>query len=636
MLEERQIQIIILLMNHNTWIYGQELADTLNLSTRTIRKDIASINKILNKEWIQSSVKEGYCINPAYIQDAINLINEPNCNIDLEYHRRINVLCKIIFEKEVYVESFEDCLWLAQTATKKELKRIQNYMQDTYHTPVYAKVGDLYTCILKDEEELRKLLFRLAKDEILTYGYDIQVLFNEVSNYANKDKNRPVYLDTVESIRELCQTNLVKLQEEDLHILSICTYICCVRNANSYDIQNKSFICNDLYYDILQLLILEVEGLYEADIKLLYDLFITFKIMSDTKVEVSEFTHLIYDEFCNDVLHKYAIDLRDNNNLSNNLLLHMEFMTRRITNNYELRNPIMRDIKKKYAFAYEVSMLIVQILYKYYRKYVIDDEISYLAVYIEHYFEHLNQTLKVVIVNSQRHSINRVVQKWIEDNFTRQLSVIKVIEKSMLDLIDLKDMDLLIAVKNYVFKQGVESFRLEGLPTNDDVQRLNRMIYTMKMNRRIKRVLEHYIVEEHIEFFDEKISFHQSIQHLASLLMKSEAIEDADTFTKDVIERELNYPTNLCDTFMIPHPLFTFANKTSIAIGILRHPIAYKGSNIQIIFLLAIEKQRNDEMNVIFQFFNQIVNNPKYCINLANSHSFSSFLLNFYDFDSLK
>ena len=64
MFTERQKEIIELILKNNTGVFGAKLADKLNVSTRTVRNDIASINKALSEEGfsIHSSNKKGYHI----------------------------------------------------------------------------------------------------------------------------------------------------------------------------------------------------------------------------------------------------------------------------------------------------------------------------------------------------------------------------------------------------------------------------------------------------------------------------------------------------------------------------------------------------------------------------------------------
>ena len=73
---------------------------------------------------------------------------------------------------------------------------------------------------------------------------------------------------------------------------------------------------------------------------------------------------------------------------------------------YEVKNPILNDIKRQYPYAYEISMLMVPIVYRYKNCFIQDDEVSYIAIFVEHFLENVNQKLKAVIISSSRFSFS--------------------------------------------------------------------------------------------------------------------------------------------------------------------------------------------------------------------------------------
>ena len=148
---------------------------------------------------------------------------------------------------------------------------------------------------------------------------------------------------------------------------------------------------------------------------------------TDVVPEITDFTVLVFDEFCNEVFDKYSINLKESEALSNKMLLHIEFMNRRVIGGYELKNPIVDDVKTKFPFAFEISMMIVPILFKYKRVYVTEDEISYLTVYVAQFLENENVKLKTVIVTNQRHSVKHLLTQWLEMYFKNQIAIVDIV-----------------------------------------------------------------------------------------------------------------------------------------------------------------------------------------------------------------
>lgn len=123
---------------------------------------------------------------------------------------------------------------------------------------------------------------------------------------------------------------------------------------------------------------------------------------------------------------------------------------------------------------------------------------------------------------------------------------------------------------------------------------------------------------------------------MSKKLHDSGFISDTKGFYEDVLLREKNYPTNLGSQMMVPHALFTFADKTGIEVALLKKPFEHHGNQVQLVFLLALEKKRNDEMNLLFQFFNQIVSHKKYMHALLQSEDSDAFIKNLYSFKLLE
>ena len=93
---------------------------------------------------------------------------------------------------------------------------------------------------------------------------------------------------------------------------------------------------------------------------------------------------------------------------------------------------------------------------------------------------------------------------------------------------------------------------------------------------------------------------------MAVALKADDCIYDVEEYVNDVIQREVNYPTYIGDWFMIPHPLMTFAKKTAIGVAVLKKPLHMHNKEIQLVFLLAMEKKQNDQVGALFHFFKHI------------------------------
>ncbi|MEA4875803.1 BglG family transcription antiterminator [Anaerorhabdus sp.] len=627
MFSGRQVSIIKIILDNNLGVHGSVIADTLSVSSRTIRNEINEINKLFGKALILSNNKTGYSLNEQYKSEIKLLLNDVDDRND-GLLRSYEILGKVLFDAELQLEDLSELMNYSSQTIRKDIQKLDQHLLSHYQISL-IEVESEKIKIKASEEVIRETLFKILKDAITSNNTDYAKLLEVILDDGFKKELLDQVLDAIFTLCDECE---IQISIENIKILQAAVVICIVRNEYNFTVENEKEIINP----ILLTLMSKVSNLNEKDLPLLQKLIHTFKIIkNDKSIEIHDFSRVVLDEFIDEVFDKYNLNLKESDDLYNNMLVHIEYMLRRIENGYELRNPIISDIKSKYPFAYEVSMLVVHIVYKYKNRYILDDEVSYLAIYIEHFLENINEKIRAVLVSSQRHSINQVLEKWIDTNFKNQIVIQKILDKTRMQHYNLSSFDLILTFNEQIYSTELETFAFNGLPEMRDVNRLNECIHTVKMNQRIKSAINNYIHVDLIKIFDDT-TFENVIEELSNLLENKEIIDSSKEFSEDVIAREINYPTNLGDTLMMPHPLYTFANKTAVAIGVIKKGIEHNENVVRLVFLLAIEKVRNSEINFIFQFFKQISNNKNLLKSLYESETKEEMISNMFKFSSSK
>lgn len=627
MFSGRQVSILKIILDYNKGVHGSVIADALSVSSRTIRNEITEINNIYKKSLILSNNKTGYSVNEELITEIKLFLNDADDRED-GLLRSYEILGKVLFDPELQLEDLSEIMNYSSQTIRKDIQKLDQHLLSQYQISL-IEIESEKVKIKSSEEEIRETLFKILKDSITSNNTDYNKLLEVILDNGFDTDFLNHVLDSIFAVCDECE---VQISIENIKILQAAIVICVVRNDSNFTLTNEKEVINP----ILLLLMSKVNNLKEADLPLLEKLIHTFKISkNDKSIEIQDFSRVVLDEFIDEVFDKYNFNLKESEDLYNNMLVHIEYMLRRIENGYELRNPIISDIKSKYPFAYEVSMLVVHIVYKYKNKYILDDEVSYLAIYIEHYLENINEKIRAILISSQRHSINQVLEKWIDTNFKNQIVIQKIIDKSRLQHYNLNSFDLILTFNEPIYSTELETFTFNGLPEMRDVNRLNECIHTMKMNQRIKTAINNYIHEDLIKIFDDT-TYEDVIVELSDLLEEKGIIDSSKEFSEDVINREINYPTNLGDTLMMPHPLYTFANKTAVAIGVIKKGFEHNDEIVRLVFLLAIEKVRNSEINFIFQFFKQISGNKNLLKSLFESETKEEYISNMFKFSSSK
>ena len=104
MFTKRQHEILSIVLNQANGIKGTSLAELLGVTDRTIRNDIAAVNRILKTYncMISSSQQNGYYITNDQRQNILTLANRKNVEAD-NIDRLYELLGIILFEKGTYL-----------------------------------------------------------------------------------------------------------------------------------------------------------------------------------------------------------------------------------------------------------------------------------------------------------------------------------------------------------------------------------------------------------------------------------------------------------------------------------------------------------------------------------------------------
>lgn len=610
MFTRRQSKILELLLNNVQGLTGTKLAEYLEVSSRTVRNEISEINRIWeNGNIIKSSRQRGYFIETIDIESVKDyFLSEKHGRSEIAVSDRgWMILGMVLKTGQVDIFDIGDKLALSEPAVYKEISRFQKKLMSEYQSELIRMSGNRLR-INEDEAKLRQTLFRIIKNEtqhrVHNYSWFLRTFL-----YDDFDEEEYGWMEKL--VKEYFDSRFIQISDDGLYMAVSAVYITIVRNYQNHPAPAaKTTESGDKvlagFFDYLT-----VQGikLGNGDIRILEGLLHSFKMTSDmsSESEIGTLSVQILEDFCHDVMEKYHFDLWQSKEFYDNILIHIEYMMRRLETGYEVKNPILNDVKKQYPYAYEISMLMASIIYRYKNCYIQDDEISFIAIFVEHFLENVNQKLKAVIISAARFSVNSIVSSWIKTNFQNQIEVETLLPKHNLEKY-LKEhrVDLIISIMDTYVHPSVATFRMDGIPNQYTLTAMNALVHRIRMNYRFREMIKVYFNERSIRIYREKTEFEQVIRDLSKELKEEDCIFDVQEFAEDVLQREVNYPTFIGDWFMLPHPLVTFAKKTAIGAAVLKQPLRMQEKEVQLIFLLAMERKHNEQLGVLFELFRHI------------------------------
>lgn len=290
--------------------------------------------------------------------------------------------------------------------------------------------------------------------------------------------------------------------------------------------------------------------------------------------------------------------------------IHMQTAIKRLKVKIGLPNPYTEDIKRNYPHAFDEALSVAE---AYEQRYLIkmnDDEVAYIALHIEAYFERkrmVHQKVKVVIVCSTGLGSAQLLAAKVRREFP------DLMIKGIWSLQDFKnreltDIDLVISTLHLVVA-GIPIITVPPVMSQTDIQ----MIRTT-----VCRIVSQE-ADQHADFFGlihKKLMWVHSdtTDWQAVIKMLGQKLIDngfaTDGIIESALEREQLSFTSF-DNYAIPHAQPEFIKAPAIAICTLARPIVWGSHKVSVIFFLAMTKTMNQQQidNIFDDLYSTVADN---------------------------
>lgn len=432
---ERRRIILSLLFKSEKPLYIRQLADELNVSRTTIIKDIDKVEKWLNKK-------------------NIKLVRKPNYGIQIQCD-------EASWRKAVtdyFYENFDKSSMLNLLNVTK-LKIIRNSRLDSI---IARQINELFDEI--DVAELDKYITFIEKE--------LNIKFVDAA-YAGLALHISLALRRLKEGKkiEMPDSQLVTLKKtREFQIAKLITD----KLGESYNLKIPDSEIGNITLHIL-------------GAKVRKD----FVSQNNFDVQYTDEEIKLMQQFIENVSIILQIDLNHDDELKDNLLLHIKPMLKRLRYGLSSFNPLLNQIKTDYSQIYEASKKASKVFEDVVGFTLNEDEIGYLALHVAASLEKRRNNgfkLKVIVVCSTGIGTSKLLSNRLRKEFP-EFSVIK--ESSLADLEQniTYDIDVIITtvpIENLYFKPIIN---VSPLLTQEDITRIENFIGAYrKYKRRSKKI----------------------------------------------------------------------------------------------------------------------------------------------------
>jgi len=614
----RQRKLLHCIRNQTGYITGKELANQLQVSSRSIRNDIVEINKNLSGYGIRiiSKSSVGYLLIIENKEHLKELNQASNLFLTRDDRIRYMAFRICLSDEPVNLYDLENDMFISRTALEHDLHGLKlKYVSSFPHIDFYRSNNNIS---FENNERKRRTILNLLFTENWNYNgrgnayYQYQYLEEDIVNLIMgeincflkkygilmEDINR-VILNLMVAIMYYRITSGHTLEAEDSVVVLDTASIRAVDDLlNSLE---KKLSCifpsverQEIYLHVSRSRIIEASKLSFATVNDYFD--------ADTITFVDQYIKKIHDTF--------QLDLSDNEDFRMALLQYLRYLSLPIhyLNDVQTSSEISRS---NLLIEFEIAFLIQPLALAHNGSYLNQTELLYLAFCISGALEYANRTspkLKAVIMCHLNLPASWHLKQKLLSSFNNYIDLIALLPVYIKDNYDFSKIDLIIATANKTIttEPNCHTMIISPFFTAVDYTNLKNYIYRKRIDRLYRSDMPsiHDLFQQ--AFWHEQIptdDLPAIIELLSADFIKRGYV--SSDYTQRILERENMMSFAFQPSIALMYSLLP-STKTCLSIATLEHRIKWNSYKIRIIIMAAI---RPEDATLIFHLINMLYNN---------------------------
>ena len=598
-----RLNIILDCLQKNKLTTSQDLANYLNVSSRTVKSDISKLNVVIKKYGATVYSKRGcgysleienqdlfYNFLKNIDKEEKKLLNIPSCAKE-RYLYLIRKLLMVDFP--ITIEELSDDVYVSRQTIQQDLKNVKIILEN-YDLSLKSCVEGVFI----DGDEMLKR--RCICDLFFLRNTEFFVCDNEM---FSSDMNQ----EEIRFIREalLNVLNKFKLRFSDLSVQNMVIHIMIALRRYkfyqyvSFSDEKKDSIKNTVYFEAATTL----KDLFEKQFKVVLPeneiIYLAMHIKSKVIIgrsdensyisnEMDELLYRIYRR----VNKKYNISLFFNQELNDLLKLHIPAMVDRIQSQLTMRNPLCLETLRRYQYAVEICLEVVDEIEKEYDIKIDKNEFAYLVLYFNLELsraQHKNKQRIVLVCGRGRPETIQIMNQ-LNEKFNYIIDKIVTLDVYDLDTFCFYNQDILISTipinatlpVPYIYVRGyIEDYY-------DEIYKTLLMRNLVDVN--IKEVVHRVVCVNDVECEtkEEVLDF-----------LKVELSKGNVELAEEIIQNIYMDYSEIGNQCAILHTLSDCKEPTIIMIK-LKHPILWTSQYVQDIYFINLKNTGTDIMKYVY------------------------------------
>lgn len=631
---KNQNRIIKYLLNVNYPITSSELANALNISTRSIKKYIQEINFFYHQTVISSS-NTGYSIRSEFKSTLFISLNDEQ--FPQTFEERSFYIIKQLVLNNSQLDLFDLCdvLCIGYSSIKSIISKM-NKNFSSYHVQFICKNDYIY--IKGNEYDIRKLISYVINEESKNSYLSLNLLQNNFENI-----NLPKLKDTVLNLLSKYNfyLNDFSLANLLLHLLIIIN-----RGTHGQILITDNHQVNDSIKSTNESdFIFELKNKIEKDFDIkfndleLYEIYMLFKsnanlslnnMNEDLKNIVSTEIISLVNEYVKNINEFYMIDL-SSKAFTTPFTLHLKNLIFRVKSGQNTNNPMVETIKYNCPMVFDIAIYVTLDLMNRFNIEISEEETAFLALHIGAEIERQNinkNKIPAIIFCPNYHELATSLFNTIAMNFGHQINILGTYsdEFEFSQINSHPEISIIFTtIPIHISLPNTEIIMVSPLNVTSQFEVIQNTILRQKEQyENIKLKLNfHNFFEKDLFVINPNLKTKKELLSYLCNTLKNKNYVELD-FEEKVYQRE-NAATTAFGKIAIPHSFQMNAIKTCISVAISKKGIQWDTHTVHIVLLLAINKADKQTFHALYEALISLFCDNDMIQDIKNCTDFDSF-----------
>lgn len=298
------------------------------------------------------------------------------------------------------------------------------------------------------------------------------------------------------------------------------------------------------------------------------------------------------------------------------LTVHLTSALKRLYLGLNLHNPYTADVKRFFPRAFNEAIDLSAKIEHHFNVTLNEDEVAYVALHLEAFLERQKSMVRAVIVCSTGLGTARLLEQRVKTYFSDSIQISRVTSIQDLKHHPISE-DLVISTINFDVPD-IPVVIVSPFLDVSSVKRLKAVEKQIVSQRQPANSFMRLLSPELIHIATGKEQRDDVINRIGQRLAKLGY--GRDSIGQAAIKREQLASTAM-DTVAVPHAPIEYVLKPCISVYINADGIDWHGTTVNIVFFLAMNKQIKAEIEPIYQYFNDVLEDKKLLHQLIGSQT---------------